>query len=275
MFPLGYIKSSYHAFKHAAVGIRDVISGQSWRRSLLDEAADAYVDSVWCEGDESLGERDKHFFQVGATFAGRRITDQQHDELCNSVVRGLQITNTDVVVDVCCGNGIVTDVLAQHASTVIGVDFSSRLLEIAKAHYMQQNVSYIQMDLSKPELARFAKFPPVTKVCFHSALQYFTVEDLREILLFLKTLSRGEPLKIFIGAIPERSRKFVFYKTFGNRVSFFRRWFQRKADVIGSWWDRSVLHALATDMSGSCECFDQEVIQHTSHYRFDAILSFP
>mmetsp|Transcript_6607 Transcript_6607/g.16882 ORF Transcript_6607/g.16882 Transcript_6607/m.16882 type:complete len:271 (-) Transcript_6607:1597-2409(-) len=196
MFPLGYIKSSYHAFKHAAVGIRDVISGQSWRRSLLDEAADAYVDSVWCEGDESLGERDKHFFQVGATFAGRRITDQQHDELCNSVVRGLQITNTDVVVDVCCGNGIVTDVLAQHASTVIGVDFSSRLLEIAKAHYMQQNVSYIQMDLSKPELARFAKFPPVTKVCFHSALQYFTVEDLREILLFLKTLSRGEPLKV-------------------------------------------------------------------------------
>ena len=72
-------------------GIFHVCLGKSWRRSILSEAEEAYVDNVWQEGSDSLSERDRHFFQVGATFRGKRITDEQHKELCDSVVRGLDL----------------------------------------------------------------------------------------------------------------------------------------------------------------------------------------
>lgn len=72
-------------------GIFDVCRGKPWRRSILSEAEEAYVDNVWQEGSDSLSERDRHFFQVGATFRGERITDEQHKELCDSVVRGLDL----------------------------------------------------------------------------------------------------------------------------------------------------------------------------------------
>ena len=74
---------------HFTRGIVDVCRGKPWRRSFSE--AEAFVDNVWQEGDSSLSERDRHFFQVGATYRGKRITDEQHFELCDSVVRGLEL----------------------------------------------------------------------------------------------------------------------------------------------------------------------------------------
>ena len=72
---------------------RDFISERPWRRSIKDETASAYVNGVWREGGSELCERDRHFFQVGATFQGKRISDDQHNELCDSVVRGLALSS--------------------------------------------------------------------------------------------------------------------------------------------------------------------------------------
>jgi len=241
------------------------------------DAEEAYVEGVWQEGAEALPERDRHFHQVGATFRGIRITDEQHDELCNSVIRGLKLDHTkDVLIDLCCGNGIVTSVLARHTSITIGVDFSTRLLDVAQQSYSAKNISYLCMNLRKPDASAFAEFPPVSKVCFHTAIQYFTISEVATLLMFLKPLSKGSQLKVFIGAIPDRSRKLVFYgASFRDRFRYLLRWLQRKGDIIGHWWTPADLKLLAERIGGKCECFQQEELQHTSHYRFDAIITLP
>ena len=91
---------------------------------------------------------------------------------------------------------MVTAKLAGCASFVIGIDFSSRLLEVARAKYQESNIEYIKMDLSAPEFACCDRFPTVTKVCFHSAIQYFTINELRGLISFFIRISQGGPLKV-------------------------------------------------------------------------------
>lgn len=259
---------------HLSSGVLDVIVGKPWRRNLSDAVAAAYDSGVWAEGTDAMTERDKHFFQVGATFHGKRITDEQHEEICSSILRELQITNKDVILDACCGNGIITAVLAKHSSLVIGVDFSDRLLSVAREHYKSANTTYVQLDLLCPQRAVFENFPTVTKVCFHSAVQHFTPDELQKILIFFKTLSCGNPLQVFLGAVPDRSRKFKFYKTPAQRLSYICRWLQRKSDFLGTWWKRSELTDLVESLNGRCRCFKQDDLQHTAHYRFDSVIEF-
>ena len=216
------MRSILYPFKfvsHTATGLLQVLRGGSWRSSISLDAESAYVDSVWQEGGEDLCERDRHFHQVGATFRGKRITEEQHEELCNSVIRGLQLNKTvcdaccprfdafnltcfpllfpqDVLIDLCCGNGIVTSVLARHTSVTVGVDFSSRLLDVAQQSYNAVNISYRNMNLLNPDESLFKEFPPITKVSFHSAIQYFTKSEILSILLFFKSLGKGNKVKV-------------------------------------------------------------------------------
>jgi hypothetical protein len=67
---------------------------------------------------------------------------------------------------------------------------------VAQQSYTAENISYRYMNLTKPEVSIFAEFPPVTKACFHTAIQYFTISDVATILMFLKSLSKGNGIKV-------------------------------------------------------------------------------
>lgn len=101
-----------------------------------------------------------------------------------------------MLVDLCCGNGLVTSVLAKHVRRALGIDFSSRLLDVAERCYNANNISYVSMNITKLDKTFFLEEPPVTKVCLHTAVQYFTSHDLREILMCCKGLGRGNIVKV-------------------------------------------------------------------------------
>jgi len=118
---------------------------------------------------------------------------------------------------------MITAELAKVAKCAVGVDFSTALLSVAKEHYMSHNIHYEFMDLTLRDASALAKYEPITKICFHTCLQYYSPADFSSLMSFLRSLSRGAPVKIFIGAIPERARKFAFYKTYHQRFSYFKR----------------------------------------------------
>jgi hypothetical protein len=187
---------------------------------------------------------------------------------------------------------MITAELAKVAKCAIGVDFSTALLSVAKEHYMSHNIYYEFMDLTMRDASALAKYEPITKICFHSCLQYYSPADFSSLVSFLRSLSRGAPVqvrfaplcfvsivlrrrnKIFIGGIPESARKFAFYKTYHQRFGYFKRLANRQVDVIGTWWTRQQIVCLTEKAGGTCVCVDQET-SSTLHYRFDAILTFP
>ncbi len=58
----------------------------------------------------------------------------------------LDVGPSDNVLDLCCGNGLISVRMAKNAHMVVGVDFSEMLLEQARSQFSAPNITYLQGD---------------------------------------------------------------------------------------------------------------------------------
>src|SRR5262245_51565942 len=73
--------------------------------------------------------------QVGRTINGRPVSNDQVELIVNAVLEGLSLHQNDHLLDLCCGNGLITKELSKLCEWVTGVDYSHELIRTAKAHY--------------------------------------------------------------------------------------------------------------------------------------------
>lgn len=92
------------------------------------------------------------FIQAGATYADvqRAVEyDEQMQKIRNpekraeDIIDRLLINDNDIVVDLGCGTGVLTVEFAKKCRSVIGVDTSSTMLEIALKNTKHENVSNV------------------------------------------------------------------------------------------------------------------------------------
>ena len=80
--------------------------------------------------------------QVERTIGGEPMDKQQIFLSVQAACETLQLEATDYLLDLCCGNGLITVRLAAVCHSVDGVDFSSDLIRIAKLHHAASNIRY-------------------------------------------------------------------------------------------------------------------------------------
>lgn len=66
-----------------------------------------------------------------------------------SVERLLELQGAEVILDAGCGNGALSRRMAKKGAKVLGIDFSSTLLDQAKARSLDMDIEYKQLDLTK------------------------------------------------------------------------------------------------------------------------------
>jgi ubiquinone/menaquinone biosynthesis C-methylase UbiE len=177
----------------------------------------------------------------------------------------------DIVLDLCCGNGLITKELARQCKGVVGIDFSQPLLEIANQNHQSTNVSYKNMNVLDLD-----KMPPLAsgsfnKVLMYAGLQYFRK---RELIIILRNILRlsSKNCTILFGDVPDRTKKWKFYNTPKRRLMYVvRKMFGREA--IGTWWDKGFIRRICEQLDLLCEFKEQRKELHTSHYRFDVLIS--
>ena len=98
--------------------------------------------SYWAHAVENAGTGDL-FQQVGRTIGGNPEPDEQVEIHVKSVADLLKLNEKDVLLDLCCGNGMVTARFSPLCSTVIGVDYSNELIHVAKSINSASNVVYV------------------------------------------------------------------------------------------------------------------------------------
>jgi SAM-dependent methyltransferase len=111
------------------------------------------------------------------------------------VLEHLSLEETDIVLDAGCGNGYFCRKLSPLVSSIIGMDFSEKLLAIAKEKSIGfENITYHQHDLTK---ANWPIPQPVTKILAHMILQDMPIIDVffKECI---KHLSPGSTLVVTI-----------------------------------------------------------------------------
>lgn len=215
---------------------------------------------------------DEFLRQVGRTANGGRPTPESElQRALAQVVDGLDLRPTDRLLDLCCGNGLLTRRLAEHVAQVVGVDFSEPMLEVARSSHGGERVAYRQGSVLDLEAVFAGEDPRFDKVCLLESLHYFQPEQLPPILRALCEITGPDAVFYFSG-VTDAERKWAFFDTDERRAEHARR-VAEGTDVMGHWWHREEIEAPAAALGLRCEFLDQDPALNTAHYRFDVRIS--
>ena len=211
--------------------------------------------------------RDEFLRQVGKTVHGQPISAEQLELLVADIIQKLNIKASDQVLDLCCGNGLVTSFVAGKCKQIVGVDYSSFLLEIARENFSVPNVRYYCMSALDITPEKLHISAPFTKIYMYEALQSFTEEQLAPLIERLLALSNETPV-ILLASIPHQRKLGKFYNT-PELQQTYRKNRRTGALGLGTWWKQSVIRQTCSLYNLRCEFLPQPEKLHTAHYRFD------
>lgn len=206
--------------------------------------------------------------QVGRIIAGKPISKAQEVNLANRIVELLQLKPTDTLIDVCCGNGWLTEKIACYCESAIGVDQSAILIKNAKL--IETNKLRFGLG-SAEELSSIANIK-ADKILLYFSFQYFESYELgyKVVSEMIKCLKPGSI--ILIGDITDAEKKAVFYITFKKRLLLFIQTLRGK-NQMGKFWHKRELLSICKKLNVQGEALTQPDSLPYSHYRFDFKIS--
>ncbi len=223
----------------------------------------------WNDYPAAVAETD-FLVQVGHSIDGKPYDATQFAAMVSQVRNGLNLGQDDLLLDLCCGNGIVTRQLALHCRYVTGADFSTVLIDRAITHHSAPNLRYRVIDALRLDAAEFPGEAFFSRIGMYAALQHFRNEDLVPLLRGM--LAHAAPGAIlFIGGILDERRIDAFLDTAEKRRAY-EAYRTGGRDRLGTWWKPDELQAAAAALGLTCEIDDSSSGRPGGHYRFDARL---
>ena len=210
--------------------------------------------------------------EVGKTRNGVPIDASQVGLIVENIVQTLQPNEDDWLLDLCCGNGLLTAQVAQHCRGVVAIDYSAPLIESARRHHARSNIHYVVSSVLEIRTTDLGPAVHFGKAFMYEALQYFSSWSLGALLAHLASLAAGRDITLLLASIPDRARLFDFYDTPERRAEYERR-SREGTEAIGTWWDADELVAVVQGAGYDCQLRTQPNALYTAHYRFDALLN--
>jgi len=204
--------------------------------------------------------------QVGRTFNRVPYSEQQIDVLVARLLELLEAAPDKKLLDLACGNGLVTSRLAPHFREVTAVDFSARLINSAKNHFAQENVTYVIGDAADLD----GIVGSYECVLMSAALQFFDMGQARRLLRKLASIVAADG-RIVLGDVADRDRLWNFYRGYAGRVRYAIELVTRKP-IIGHWWRPSALRGLAREEGWTASIRYQDAACPNHYFRYDAVL---
>lgn len=223
-----------------------------WRSYRAEEAR--------CEADL--------FVQVGKTVHRQPVSAEVFEAMVRQVVEGLPLAPGDFLVDLCCGNGLVTHALSRRAGEILAIDFAEHLIDAARRFKPAPNIRYEVGDVETA--LRTLVIRPPDKVLMNDSLGYFTPESFGRVLDTLAGLCAGRPLRFMVTGIPGHEYRWNFYDTDERRARYeeLQRSGDETFDGMGRWWTQAELEAVGRERGFSVRIERQPPA--LSNYRVNA-----
>jgi cyclopropane fatty-acyl-phospholipid synthase-like methyltransferase len=204
--------------------------------------------------------------QVGKTVNGREVSELQIRIMVNTIAKVLQLCTKDSLVDLCCGNGLITKQLGSLVKNVVGVDFSAGLIDAAKRYNVFHNIEYVHSDILRLDRKYMRG---LKKILMYEAMQHFSKKQLNNLFYELSNLTKGS--LVLLGSIPDKEKLSDYYDT-PEKLTFYM---QRKSEGrphIGRWWLMGEIKQIASLHDFKAIFLQQDSKLYTSYYRFDVLL---
>jgi SAM-dependent methyltransferase len=156
---------------------------------------------------------DDLFYQVGKTIQGKPVSY----EICNITIQRIKelllLDKNDHLLELCCGNGLVTFELASLVKSITAIDFSVHLIDAAKKNKQLPNVTYLYGDVKKPLINFLNESIKYTKILMGVALAYFYPDELRTILKNIIIQSKESHFQALFTDVPSKELIRSYYNT--------------------------------------------------------------
>lgn len=216
-----------------------------------------------CDPDDIWG-------QVKRTVAGKPVSAEQIALIVESITTGLKLGSSDVLLDLCCGNGALTTHIFEACSGGLGVDYSAFLIEVANRRFVRNiHERYIVSD-AMAYLETEAEPERYTKALCYGAFSYFD-EDVGH--RFLKVLNERfrNVSHVLLGQLPDKSRMDAFF-TARTAVAGEEN---DPGSLMGIWRTPAEMTEFARSAGWELQCQYMPAEFYAGHYRFNAILIRP
>ncbi len=184
------------------------------------------------------------------------------------IIKTLSILPDDMVLDVCCGNGLITKAVASHCHHITGIDHSPSFIAIANDKVSDNNIDF---KVGDPLLYDEACRGAFDKIYLQFSLQYFDKKNQGEVLIsnLLKYLKPNGI--IFLGDVTDHNKLDVLYNTFSKK--FFRLTSNlRGTNKMGKFWKKQELDAICKALKVKGAFIEQPNHLPYAHYRFDYLI---
>lgn len=215
---------------------------------------------------------DDLYLQVGKTIDRRPIDESILRQMVAAIESELQLDAKDHLLDLCCGNGLLSFHLANTANKVTAIDFSAHLIQAARQFKSRPNIDYHVGDALKAIDQLLRADTTATKVLMNDSLAYFDPFGLDRLLGNLRDYFGERGFRFLMTGIPSFELHEHFYDTPERKARFEEH--QARADDtndgMGRWWRRAEIEDIARKYGMHVEIRDQP--WPISKYRMNALV---
>ena len=206
--------------------------------------------------------RDDFWRQVKRTVNGVPVSQAQIDMIVSAISDGLSLSPQDVLLDLGCGNGALSQYFFEHLAGFEGIDASEYLIGVAK-EYFGGNSAYSFSQLDIDSYLRGASNPErFTKCLCYGVFSY--LENAEEVLDILRARFRNIQIT-FIGNLPDKDLSHLFHLEASEQLD-------DPCSPSGIWRSREEFIHLANITGWNAELHIMPNDFYAAHYRYDAIL---
>lgn len=199
---------------------------------------------------------------------GKSVGHDQVAMIIDAIEKGLQIAPRDVLLDLCCGNGAITDPIFARCRGGLGVDFTPYLIEVAKANFEKPPGRLYWLADVQEFVETIDDTERFTKVLCYGAFQCLSESKAAKVLVGLR---RRFPnvRRVFLGNLLDLEHAGIF---FGADIPSLEHPKNHETE-FGIWRTEAEVTKLASDCGWRVEFSRMPAGFYSAHWRFDATLS--
>jgi len=221
-----------------------------------------YWPEFWQRYGKDAADKDEQT-QVLRTLNQQPIGQQLWEFTLNWIDEQITPRPQDVLLELCCGNGLLSRHFAPMVKSVVCVDVSEDLVkQINLAHY--PNIKPLVDDIRELDFDELM----FDKVVIYAGIQYLTLAETT--VLFERAyrwLKRGGVF--FLGDVPDYRKRWVFFDSPERQATYFENLKSGKA-IVGTWFDPEFFEKLSAFVGYSgTELIPQHPDLIYSKFRYD------
>lgn len=221
-----------------------------------------YWVDFWKNYGEKATDKDEQT-QVLRTFNKQPISKKIWDFTLKDIQKQIGPCSEDLLLDLCCGNGLISRYFSPMVKNIVAVDISEDLLRSVN-RFKYPNIELIAADIRNLNFDKCS----FNKIIIYAGIQYLTLAETTN--LFEKVYCWLKPGGIFfLGDIPNYNKRWIFYDNFERQRIYFEN-LKKGKEIVGTWFEPEFFEKLGSFVNFRDSMY---LAQHSdliySSYRYD------